>query len=61
MLTIDDLELAAFRLIRQETSRFDREGTDAELGSYVRGVISLESAIYGILVEQLREESKNEI
>jgi len=36
----------AYRLIRQETNRFDREGSDAELGSYVRGVVQLQTEIY---------------
>lgn len=43
------VELAAYRLIRRETRRFDRESTDAELGNYVRGVVDLQTEIYSLL------------
>ena len=54
MIEIDEMyektvELAAYRLIRIETKRFDRESSDAELGNYVRGVVDLQTEIYSLL------------
>ena len=46
------IELAAYRLIRIETRRFDRESTDAELGNYVKGVVDLQTEIYSLLTEK---------
>lgn len=43
------IELAAYRLIRIEARRFDRESSDAELGNYVRGVVDLQTEIYSLL------------
>ena len=49
------IELAAYRLIRIETRRFDRESSDTELGNYVRGVVDLQTEIYSLL-----EKARNE-
>ena len=35
----------AYRLIRTEVRRFDRETTDAELANYVRGVVSMQTEL----------------
>lgn len=40
------VERESFRAIRIETGRFDRNGGDAELGAFVRGVVALESLLY---------------
>lgn len=55
-MTIDELQLEAFRLIRRELRRFDRETNDSELGNYVRGVVDLETQIF----EQLLKSNENE-
>ena len=49
------VELAAYRLIRRESRRFDRESTDAELGNYVRGVVDLQTEIYSLLEKKGKE------
>ena len=56
VIAIDELQLEAFRLIRTETRRFDRETNDSELGNYVRGVVDLEAKIF----EQLLKSNENE-
>ena len=55
-MTIDELQLEAFRLIRTEARRFDRETNDSELGNYIRGVVDLETQIF----EQLLKSNKAE-
>lgn len=56
-MTIDELQLEAFRLIRRELRRFDRETNDSELGNYVRGVVDLETEIYAQLLKSNENES----
>lgn len=58
-MTIDELQLEAFRLIRTEARRFDRETNDSELGNYVRGVVDLETEIYAQLLKP-NENEKSE-
>lgn len=43
------LEKEAYRLIRIEARRLDRTTTDSELGNYVRGVVDLQTQLYGEL------------
>ena len=43
------LEREAYRLIRIEVRRFDRTTTDSELANYVRGVVDLQTQLYGEL------------
>ena len=52
-MTIDELQLEAFRLIRKEARRFDRETNDSELGNYVRGVVDLQTEIYKLIENEL--------
>lgn len=39
-------EQMAYRLIRREVRRFDRETTDSELANYVRGVVDMQTELY---------------
>ena len=43
------IERMAYRLIRREVRRFDRITTDSELANYVRGVVDLQTELYGEL------------
>lgn len=54
----DAIERMAYRLIRREVRRFDRTTTDGELANYVRGVVDLQTELYGELTEKEREEFK---
>ena len=45
----DTIERLAYRLIRRETRRFDRTTSDSELANYVRGVVDLQTELYGEL------------
>lgn len=45
-ITNDDVEKEAYRLIRIEVRRFDRETNSSELGNYVRGVVDLQTEIF---------------
>lgn len=56
-MTIYELQLEAFRLIRKETRRFDRETNDSELGNYVRGVVDLETQIFAQLLKSNETEN----
>lgn len=42
-----EIELIAYRLIRIACRRFDRIITDSELANYVKGVVDLQTEIYG--------------
>lgn len=46
------LERTAYNVIRREVRNFQRTTTDAELGNYVRGVVDLQSELYGIMQMQ---------
>lgn len=45
-IELSELEAECFRIIRRETCDFHRESGDAELGSFVRGVIEVEKFLY---------------
>ena len=46
-ITTEEVELMAYRLIRTEVRRFDRETSDAELGNYVKGVVDMQAELFG--------------
>lgn len=48
------IESEAYRLIRIEANRFDKEGKDAELGNYVRGIVDLQTEMYKIIETEQR-------
>ena len=48
-ITEEEIERMAYRLIRKEVRRFDRTTTDSELANYVRGVVDLQTELYGEL------------
>lgn len=43
---LEIIERESFRAITLESSRFDRNTGDVELGAFVRGVVALESLLY---------------
>lgn len=43
------IEAEAYRLIRKEANRFNREESNAELGNYVRGIVDLQTEMYKII------------
>lgn len=45
-IELSELEAECFRIIRRETCDFHRESGDAELGSFVRGVVEVEKFLY---------------
>lgn len=52
----ETIEKMAYRLIRKEVRRFDRTTTDSELANYVRGVVDLQTELYGELTRVENEE-----
>lgn len=52
----DAIERFAYRLIRREVRRFDRTTTDGELANYVRGIVDLQTELYGELSKKESEE-----
>lgn len=45
----EDIQLMAYRLIRRETQRFDRDLNDERsLGFYVKGVVELQTELYKV-------------
>ena len=59
-LTIEELAVECYRVIRREARSFDRTTNDTELGNFVRGVIELETMIYSEQERRNREELENE-
>ena len=47
---ISKLKEVSFDVIRRETRNFERQTGDAELGSFVRGVVELETEIYSYII-----------
>lgn len=53
----DTIERLAYRLIRIEVRRFDRITADSEeLANYVRGVVDLQTELYGELGESAEDK-----
>lgn len=48
----EKIELMAYRLIRKEVRRFDRNTNDSELANYIKGVVDMQTELY--------DEQKNE-
>ena len=46
-ITNEQIQLMAYRLIRIAARRFDSEITHENLGMYVRGVVDLQTELYG--------------
>jgi len=57
-ISIDEKKLKemCFDVIRRETSNFERETSDAELGNFVRGVVALEIELYSDATNTKAEE-----
>ena len=53
-IELSELEAECFRIIRRETCDIQRESGDAELGSFVRGVIEVEKFLYDKRVTNVR-------
>ena len=45
-ISVNELELLSYNVIRREVSNFQRTTNDAELGNFVKGVVALEKEIY---------------
>lgn len=56
-LTEKEIELMAYRLIRIEARRFDRNTSDSEFANYVKGIVDMQTEIYAKLSE-LKGEQK---
>ena len=54
----ETIERMAYRLIRIEVRRFDRTTTDSELANYVRGVVDLQTQLYGELSKVESEDAE---
>lgn len=52
-ITTEQIELIAYRLIRIETNRFDREDNDSELGNYVRAIVDFQTDLYGKIEDEV--------
>jgi len=56
-LTEEEIELMAYRLIRIEARRFDRDTSDWEFANYVRGVVDMQTEIY-VKLSELKGDNK---
>ena len=54
-MTIKEIEREAFRQIRIKVSDFTDNSNNDEIAGFVKGVVSLESCIYGMLEEESRQ------
>ena len=51
-MTIEQLELEAFRQIRQKVRNVEDDSSNDEIAGYVRGIVDLESELYSILLKE---------
>lgn len=51
-MTIEQIELEAFRQIRQKVSNFEDNSSNDEIAGYVKGVVDLESELYSMLLRE---------
>lgn len=56
----DMFEHMAYRLIRREVRRFDRETTDSELANYVRGVVDMQTELYSESMRLINEQREQQ-
>ena len=52
IMTIEQIELEAFRQIRRKVRDFTDESSNDEIAGYVKGVIDLETELYSILLKE---------
>jgi len=55
--TEEEIELMAYRLIRIEARRFDRDTSDSEFANYVRGIVDMQTEIY-VKLSELKGDNK---
>lgn len=60
-IELSELEAECFRIIRRETCDFHRESGDAELGSFVRGVVEVERFLYDKRDNDVKSVSGTEV
>ena len=51
-MTIEQVELEAFRQIRRKVNDFSDESTNDEIAGYVKGVVNLETELYSMLLKE---------
>lgn len=51
-MTIDELQIMAYKVIRREGHTFERTTTDSEFGNYVRGVLDLQAEIFRKMIDE---------
>lgn len=51
-------ELEAYRLIRKKARNMLEPVDDATLGAYVRGVVDLQTELYGLTIKEVRENKE---
>lgn len=51
-MTIEEIELEAFRQIRQNVMYFEDDSSNDELSGYVKGVVDLETGLYERLLRK---------
>ena len=52
VMTIEQIELEAFRQIRRKIRKYDDESTNDEIAGYVRGIVDLETELYSMLLNE---------
>lgn len=57
----DMFERMAYRLIRIEVRRYDRETTDSELANYVRGVVDMQTELYSETIREINEQHTRKV
>ena len=48
-MTVEQIELEAFRQIRRKINSFDDKSNNDEVAGFVKGVVSLETELYSML------------
>ena len=61
IMTIEQIELEAFRQIRRKVRDFTDESSNDEIAGYVKGVVDLETELYSILLKEKQSQKSHSI
>lgn len=60
-MTVEELQLEAFRQIRRKVSDITDESSNDEIAGYVKGIVDLERELYKEIEEEDRRSKSSEV
>ena len=59
-MTIEELELEAFRQIRRKVKNAEDDSSNDEIAGYIKGIVDLETELYSMILKELRISNSSE-